>query len=95
MSTNNVSFKNSKTNVIILLASIFTATVWLIGTHINVYQNAFLGAIFELLWLPIILLLIVIPITAIYFLAKDKFNFKSYNYYALALLLLAILITVL
>jgi hypothetical protein len=93
MTDNKTIFKNPKVNLLILLLSILTASIWIIGTHINVYQNAFLGAIFELLWLPTLALFFGLPIAAIYFLYKDKFNIKSFNYLSITILLLAILIT--
>jgi uncharacterized membrane protein (DUF373 family) len=50
---------------------------------INVYQYALAGAIFEILWLPMIVALFVLPFVSIWHLIKEKFSVKSLYLYAL------------
>lgn len=70
-----------------------TSLFWLIGTNFNVYSYAITGAIFEILWLPILLLTFIIPIVSLYFWYKDKWNFKSiFLYIMMASVLLIVLL---
>jgi len=52
---------------------------------LNIYQFAFVGAIFEILWLPVILLLFILPILSIIYWVQDKFNPKSIYLYSMIL----------
>lgn len=49
---------------------------WLVSNTVNVYKYAIVGAVFEMMWLPMILLLVVIPILSLVFWAKEKWSFK-------------------
>lgn len=44
----------------------------------SVYQNAVLGAFFELLWIPILAVLFCGPIVCVYFIYKDRFRFSRF-----------------
>ena len=81
----------SKLPVIVFLLSILTAIFWYLGQLINVYRFAVVGAIFEILWLPMIALLIGLPIICFIHWRKDKFIHGSLYLYAM-LILLSILI---
>jgi hypothetical protein len=61
------------------LLSIFIAAYWIVSNKVNVYQTKITGAIFEILWLPMILLLFITPCLAAYFWKKEKFVLKSMN----------------
>jgi hypothetical protein len=56
---------------------------WCLGRLARVYQYALTGAIFELLWLPMLLLLVVLPVISFMGLWKEKFNKRSPYMYAL------------
>ena len=58
----------------VLLLIYWSLNVWVIE---DVYKYAVVGAIFELLWLPMILLLIGIPIISVVFWAKEKWSLKT------------------
>jgi hypothetical protein len=56
---------------------IFVAVFWNIGRITDIYRSAIVGALFEILWLPMIVMLLVLPVIAVYFLVKEKFSFRS------------------
>jgi len=57
----------------VLFLSIFVSLFWLISRFINIYQFALVGAIFEILWLPMILMVFCLPLISFYYLLKEKF----------------------
>jgi len=79
---------------IVFLLSLFVAAYWIISLSINVYSYAVVGAIFELSWLPALLLSALIPIAAILFWAKEKFSLRSFYLYALLVVLITLLVGV-
>jgi len=68
-----------------LIASILTLSYWLLGTNFNVYNWQFGGAIFELMWLPMLITLFAIPILCLSQLIKERFRFRSPFYLPLIL----------
>lgn len=90
MSTAGKTFHPTRTSTTVLLASIVVSIGWIIGQTINVYQVAWLGAIFEILWIPMLIGLIGLPIYAVYRLFKEKFSFKSRYFYALLIIVLTV-----
>ncbi len=69
--------------IFLLLINLIAMTVWFIGQSTNVYRYAIVGAIFEILWLPMILTIILIPITSLYLWYKDEFQVASKFLYLL------------
>ena len=53
------------------------AGFWLFALHYNVYKWAVVGAIFEMLWLPMIVLPFLLPLLIVYFWGRGGFKFKS------------------
>jgi hypothetical protein len=91
MIENSGTFHNSVNNKRVFLISFFVALFWIIGNTADVYYFAFTGAIFELLWLPMIALIIFLPVISILLFVKDKFNPRSLAMYSLLLLTTVIL----
>ncbi len=81
----------SKTPKIVFILSILTSVFWCVGQLINVYYFAVVGAIFEIVWLPMIALLIILPILSLIHLVKEKFNLKSLYLYSLLIVLATVL----
>jgi hypothetical protein len=75
-------------NKIIFTLSVLVCLFWYIAHNINVYRFAVVGALFELAWLPMIALLVLLPIISTLLLLKEKFSFKSLPLYSLLLLLI-------
>ena len=75
ITTQNTSvFSYPQTQKLILVASaltfVFFTTFWLVIP--NVYRYPVVGAIYEFLWLPMILLLFVIPVLVLIMIIKNK-----------------------
>ena len=75
-------FKNSVISKTVLMLSIIVAGYWWLGHSINVYRYALVGAIFELLWAPALLMLFALPIASLILLIKEKVNIRSLNIYS-------------
>lgn len=83
---------NNKSKLIFLIIFFCIANgFWLIASTYNVYDNAAIGAIFEILWLPMIAATIAVPVLSIIFFFKDGRSNKSWFLYIaiISLLLLA------
>ena len=63
------------------------------GKFLDVYKYKFTGAVFEILWLPALLLILVCPIVSLIFWIKQKLSLKSLNFFALILSLISFLLT--
>lgn len=71
-----------------LLSALLLVLFWTVSQFLNVYAYKITGAIFELLWLPALLSLVVLPVLAFVFWRKDHYSLRSLNFYALILSLL-------
>jgi hypothetical protein len=76
------SFNNPVTNKALLIVSIITSVYWWSAKSLNVYKYAFLGAIFELLWLLMIAAVFIGPVISILLFVRDKYNARSLVLYA-------------
>ncbi len=63
-----------KQSKIILVLSLLVLTYWVITSLIDVYQYPVVGAIYELLWFPLLLLFFVLPIVNLVMFVKNKFS---------------------
>lgn len=91
----NMTFNTSQnTNIhkFLFLLNVATFTFWLVGLNINVYHYAIVGAIFEILWLPMIAALILLPLVSLFFWYKDKCKLNSKFLYLFLFSLPAILL---
>ncbi len=79
---NSTSILGPKQSLIILLLSLITLFYWFGGNLIDIYQYAIVGAIFEILWLPMILLVLVLPALSLFFWIKGKWSLKSVYFYS-------------
>jgi len=94
MKENITAFKNSGTSKTVLILSIFISVFWWLSKLINIYHFAFVGAIFEILWLPVLASLFILPIISLVFLFKEKFNIKSFYLYSVLISVATILFMV-
>ncbi len=83
--------KKLKNGKILSLLSMLVFAFWTIAKRTNVYKFNFIGAIFEMLWLPMLVLCIITPLLAIYFWRKEKFILKSFNLFAVVVFLITLL----
>jgi len=80
------------TGKIIFILSIILFIYWYVGLHTNVYQFAVLGAFYELLSLPMLGLLIIVPVISILLMTKEKLNLRSLPLYSLLLSIATIVV---
>jgi hypothetical protein len=78
------------TRKIVFILSAFLFAYWYVGLHINVYQSVVLGAFYELLSLPMLGLLIILPVISILLMTKEKISVRSFPMYSLLLSLATI-----
>lgn len=88
------SFKNSGINRALFILSIISILYWLTAKSSNVYNNAFIGAVFELLWLPMIAFVFIGPVFSIILFVRDKYNPGSLALYTTVLQILALYILI-
>jgi hypothetical protein len=79
--TQNTSYP-SKTAILILILSIMVPVIWYTSQHIDVYRVAFIGAIAEMIWLPMFALLFGLPIVSLLFWRRNKFAIRSLYFYS-------------
>jgi hypothetical protein len=90
MENRNSIFKSLNVDKALLLLSVFSFCYWITGKQINIYQYKLVGVIFEMLWLPMLLVLFTIPLLAFYFWKKEKFVLKSLHFLTLLISVLFI-----
>ena len=66
----------------VFLFTLVSSIYWVVGQLVNVHASNLL-ILYEFLWLPMLLLLFGMPIVALVFWIKDKFNLRSLYFYAL------------
>lgn len=71
-----------------LLASVF----WIVTKLVPVYESKITGAVYEMLWLPVVIILFILPIFSFLLWAGEKFRIKSAHLFSIILAALAILI---
>ena len=86
---NTTSFLGSKQSLIILFLSLLTLVFWYGGNLIDVYHFAIVGALFEILSLPMILLVFALPFLSLFFWRKEKLSVKSLYLYSFLIGILA------
>jgi hypothetical protein len=91
---NSQAFSNSILSKISFILSIFTMAYWLSGKILNLKESGIAGVIFEILWLPMILLLIGLPVLSLILLIRDKVNLRSFYLYAFIVSVTNIVLTI-
>jgi hypothetical protein len=94
MTNNTPVFTSAKISLVFLLLSVFIFSFWLLGRMINVYHFPFVGAIFEILWLPIIVLTFILPVLLFLNWRKEKFILRSLNLYSIIIIISVILLAI-
>ncbi len=74
---------NEKLSYWLFFAAVFTFIFWLISKKINVYEYAFVGGIFELLWLAMVVAVFIIPLISIAKIITEPLSIKSIAIYSL------------
>lgn len=75
-----------------LMAALAVTVYWVSTLLINVYQFAFIGAVYEILWLPMLMSLYAIPLLALIFWIRERFKIQSL-YPPIILLMVSLILT--
>ena len=94
MTDETTTFQNSSLSRIFFILSLIVLVFWSVGQIIDVYRYPAVGAIFEILWLFMLLMLFILPIIALVLLIKEKFSFKSLYLYTLIVTIINILLMI-
>jgi len=76
----------------LLLLGICVAAYWIAGNQFDIYKYAPIGVLYEILWLPMLVLLPALPGWAFYQWVKNRFSFKSV-YPFIVLIFIIVLLT--
>lgn len=76
--------------MVILCATILVASYWLIGNFFNIYASKSAGIVFEILWLPMLLLLFLLPPVSFFCWYKSRFKLNSLYLLSLVISLAAL-----
>jgi hypothetical protein len=76
---------------IIFVVSIFVSLFWWVSKLIDLYQFKLIGIVFEILWLPAIAALLIIPIISVVFWTKEKFTLKSFYPFSILIIVATII----
>ncbi|MFM2213494.1 MAG: hypothetical protein RL427_757 [Bacteroidota bacterium] len=74
-----------KKDTALFVSSLGLALFWLFVNQFKVYDNALLGAVVEMLWLVMLLLLVVLPVLGILLWRKQHWKFPSFYFFSLLL----------
>ena len=79
---------------VIFALTITVSLYWFLPLLINVYRFPLIGAIYEILWIFMIVALFALPVLTLISWAKIKFDFRSLYFYSLIILAISILLLV-
>ena len=77
-------------SLLIFSLSIFTFMFIVFANMINLYQYKITGAIFEMLWLPVLALAVALPIYILFLFVKNKYRFGPLHLFSLFVVVTAI-----
>jgi hypothetical protein len=91
MKATSIPFKNSKTSKVVFILSILSSGFWCFGQFLNVYRFTLVGVLYEILWLPALAILCLLPLFSLLFLVKEKGTNKSFYFYSILISVATIL----
>ena len=83
----STSVNRTRIGKIFFLLSLIVFLFWLLAGVINVYHFSVVGAIFEILWLPVIAITFGLPVFSFIYWVKKKFNLRSFYFYSIIMML--------
>ena len=85
---------NPRAGRVVFFASILVLIFWGMSWYIvdNVYKRPIVGAFFEMLWLPMLALLVVLPLIALIQLIQVKFSSRGFPLYSFVINILLIIL---
>ena len=92
MSQDSASNKNNNTGKLFFILSICGMIYWFFGQVFDVYHFALVGAGYELVWLPMLAILFVLPVWAFVFWVKERLMIRSFFLYSICICITTILL---
>src|SRR6187399_658187 len=92
--TTNQTTKLFKGSVIVFALTMIVTLYIYLPLLISVYRFPVVGAIYEILWIFMILGVFALPVISFIFWSKNKFNLRSLYFYSLLISLVSILLLV-
>lgn len=86
------TFQQKGVQKVFIVLAIIIALYWLVSYFTNVYSVKILGAIYEMLWLPTLILTFVIPVFSFIVWAGEKFKLRSAYLFSLLISVIVILL---
>ena len=80
MKENLMPYKNSISGKLVFFLTIIVAYYWFLGQVTDVYRFEVVGAVYEILWLPVLVMLFVLPVIALVLLIKVKTEYLVAQY---------------
>ncbi len=78
---NNIqTFRSGK---LFLILSVSVMMYWLFGKIFNIYRFAVVGAVYELLWIFMTVILFMLPVITFIYWRKHQFSIRSLHLYSL------------
>jgi len=84
----------SKKSAITFAITIYVSLYWFLSIFINVYSSPLVGAIYEILWIAMVIGLFGLPIFSFIFWAKTKFSLRSLYFYSFIISITSVLFLV-
>jgi len=75
----------------IFLVTLGASIFWIITKLVPIYENKIVGAVYEMLWLPVVIILFILPLFSFLLWAGEKFQVKSAHLFSIILAAIAIL----
>jgi len=86
------TIRHSRLSLLVFTLSVLVFLYILAGRFLSVYQYKVTGAVFEILWLPALLLAFACPVVSLIFWIRTKFDLRSLFFYSLLIVALGFLI---
>ncbi|MBL0183819.1 MAG: hypothetical protein IPP96_16650 [Chitinophagaceae bacterium] len=84
--------KSSNYGRIFLVLSLAVLLFWVLSQVVDVYHFAFVGAVFEILWLPMLAALVILPVLSFIFWRNEKYNTRSLYFFSMLIVIATVLL---
>lgn len=85
------AYKDIKRSKQLFLAGVLVSLFWFLINIFKFYRSPLLEMVVKVMWLPMLIILFLIPIICLLFLLRKKFNPKSFYLYAIILCFITII----
>ncbi len=79
---------------VIFALTLFVSIYWFLSLVINVYHYPVLGAVYEILWIGMVIALFGLPLFSFIFWIKNKFSLRSLYFYSFVISLASMVVLI-